>query len=88
MLLKLLGKENEKLSCNEKLLKIGATEISEMEMRAGKEGAHSKRFPENIKIFRALNTPVNISLKKTTIAKETHVASSVLSKGIVFPYVF
>ena len=31
-----------KNSCNEKLLKIGVTEIGEIKMRAGKEGTHSK----------------------------------------------
>ena len=33
-----------------------------------KEGAYWKDFPENIKFLRALNTPVNTCLEKTTIA--------------------
>ena len=37
-------------------------------MWAGKEGTHSKGFPENIiKVLRALNTPVKRSLEKITI---------------------
>ena len=49
----------------ENLLKIGLTEVSEINMRAGKEGTQSKVFPENAKFLRALNTPVNISLQTT-----------------------
>ena len=38
-------------------------------MGAGMEVTHSKGYPENIiKFLRALNTPVNIRLEKTTIA--------------------
>ena len=37
-----------------------------MPIRAGKEETDSKGFPENIKkFFRALNTPINITLEKT-----------------------
>ena len=37
-----------------------------MKIRSGKEETHSKDFPENIaKFFRALNTPINITLEKT-----------------------
>ena len=37
-----------------------------MKIRSGKEETHSKGFPENItKFFRALNTPINITLEKT-----------------------
>ena len=35
--------------CNEKLLKIGVTEVGEIKMWVEKEGTHSKSFPENIK---------------------------------------
>ena len=38
-----------KNSCNEKLLKFDLTEVGEIKMRSGKEGTHSKSFPENIK---------------------------------------
>ena len=38
-----------KNSCNEKLLKFDLTEVGEIKMRSGKEGTHSKGFPENIK---------------------------------------
>ena len=38
-------------------------------MHARKEETHSEDFSENIiKLLRALNTPVNIRHKKTTIA--------------------
>ena len=37
-------------------------------MRAGKEGTHSKGFPENIaKFSRELNTPIKRTLEKITI---------------------
>ena len=83
MLLRLLGKVvvrvffstdspfrvSLKNSCNEKLLKIGVIEIGEIKMLVGKGGAHSKGFAENIKkVLRALNSPVNISLEKNTVA--------------------
>ena len=55
-------------SCNEKLLKIGV-KVGEIKMGAGMEVTHSKGYPEIIiKFLRALNTPVNIRLEKTTIA--------------------
>ena len=37
-----------KNSCNKKLLKVGVSEVGEIKMRAGKQGTHSKCFPENI----------------------------------------
>ena len=65
---------------------IGLEKGRWQEGKERKEGTHSESFPENIiKVLRALNTPVNISLKKTPFTNWTHVASSVLSKVTVFP---
>ena len=81
MLLRLLGKVlvrvffsmdwpfivSLKNSCNKKLLKVGVSEVGEIKMPAGKQGTHSKGFPENIiKFLGALNIPT--CLKRTTIA--------------------
>ena len=51
-----------KNSCNEKLSKVGVIEVDEIKRRAGKQGTHLKRFHENIKFLRALNTPASISV--------------------------
>ena len=37
-----------KNSCNEKLLKVGVSEVGEIKIRAGKQGTHWNGFPENI----------------------------------------
>ena len=46
--------------------KLALTEVGEIKMRAGK-GLTQKAFLKT-KFLRELNTPVNISLKKTTVA--------------------
>ena len=49
-----------KNSCNKKLLKVGVSEVGEIKMRAGRQGTHSKGFPENIiKFLGALNIPAS-----------------------------
>ena len=49
-----------KNSCNEKLLKVGVSEVGEIKMPAGKQGTHSKGFPENIiKFLSALSIPAS-----------------------------
>ena len=74
MLLRFLGKVLERVfsctdflfrvslknSCNEKLFKLGGSEVGEIKMRAGKQETHSKGFPENIiKILSALSIPTS-----------------------------
>ena len=74
MLLRLLGKVlvrvffamdwpfivSLKNSFNEKLLKVGVSEVGEIKMRARKQWTHSKGFPENIiKFLGALNIPAS-----------------------------
>ena len=49
-----------KNSCNEKLLKVGVSEVGEIKIRAGKQGTHWNGFPENIKNFlSALSIPAS-----------------------------
>ena len=49
-----------KNSCNEKLLKVGVSEVGEIKIRAGKQETHWNGFPENIKNFlRTLSIPAS-----------------------------
>ena len=49
-----------KNSCNEKLLKVGVSEVGEIKIRAGKQGTHWNGFPENIiKFLSALSIPAS-----------------------------
>ena len=48
-------------------MKNGVSEAGEMKMRAGKQGTHSKGFPENlIKFLSALSTPASKRLELLT----------------------
>ena len=46
-----------KNSCNKNFLKVSVSAVGEIKMWAVKQGIHSKGFPENKKIFNALNIP-------------------------------
>ena len=49
-----------KNSCNEKLLKVGVSEVGEIKIRAGKQGTHWNGFPENIiKLLSAVSIPAS-----------------------------
>ena len=49
-----------KNSCNEKLLKVGVSEVGEIKKRAGKQVTHWNGFPENIiKFLSALSIPAS-----------------------------
>ena len=100
MLLRLLGKVlvrvffamdwpfivSLKNSFNEKLLKVGVSEVGEIKMRA-RQGTHSKGFPENIiKFLGALNIPASKGPQLPT--KHTWCHWCQKSKIIVFLYVF